>query len=127
MPATVGAPIFETVINDKRFILHSDFEPAGDQPEAIRRMIDGVGDGLAHQTLLGVTGSGKTFSVANVIQQVQRPTLVLAPGVNLVDIVIPPDITQVTVRAHDLVDGFGGKEVLVDLTAVSGSNFEVEK
>jgi excinuclease ABC subunit B len=83
LPATVGAPIFETVINDKRFILHSDFEPAGDQPEAIRRMIDGVGDGLAHQTLLGVTGSGKTFSIANVIQELQRPTLVMAPNKTL--------------------------------------------
>ena len=61
LPETARAPIFETVTTDKRFILHSDFEPAGDQPEAIRLMIEGVRDGLAHQTLLGVTGSGKTF------------------------------------------------------------------
>ena len=68
---------------EKRFILQSDFEPAGDQPEAIRRMIDGVRDGLAHQTLLGVTGSGKTFSIANVIHELQRPTLVMAPNKTL--------------------------------------------
>ncbi|MEJ2385403.1 MAG: excinuclease ABC subunit UvrB [Xanthomonadales bacterium] len=68
---------------EKRFHLHSEFEPAGDQPEAIRRMIEGVGDGLAHQTLLGVTGSGKTFSIANVIQELQRPTLVMAPNKTL--------------------------------------------
>jgi len=67
----------------KPFVLHSDFAPAGDQPEAIRRMIEGVRDGLAHQTLLGVTGSGKTFSIANVIAQLQRPTLVMAPNKTL--------------------------------------------
>src|SRR5580693_2460054 len=61
-----------------RFELFSDYLPAGDQPEAIEKLIDGLESGLAHQTLLGVTGSGKTFTVANVIQQVQRPTLVLA-------------------------------------------------
>jgi excinuclease ABC subunit B len=58
--------------------LQSDYLPAGDQPEAIAALIDGIQSGLAHQTLLGVTGSGKTFSIANVIQTVQRPTLVLA-------------------------------------------------
>ena len=57
--------------------------PAGDQPEAIRTLVEGLEDGLAHQTLLGVTGSGKTFTVANVIQQVQRPTLILAPNKTL--------------------------------------------
>ena len=67
----------------KPFVLHSDFAPAGDQPEAIRRMAEGVRDGLAHQTLLGVTGSGKTFSIANVIAQLQRPTLVMAPNKTL--------------------------------------------
>ena len=67
----------------KPFVLHSDFAPAGDQPEAIRRMTEGVRDGLAHQTLLGVTGSGKTFSIANVIAQLQRPTLVMAPNKTL--------------------------------------------
>ncbi|HEU4515701.1 MAG TPA: excinuclease ABC subunit UvrB, partial [Steroidobacteraceae bacterium] len=60
------------------FELKSDYAPAGDQPAAIAALIDGIGSGLAHQTLLGVTGSGKTFSIANVIQSVQRPTLVLA-------------------------------------------------
>ena len=65
------------------FQLVTRFEPAGDQPEAIRQMVEGIEAGLAHQTLLGVTGSGKTFSVANVIQQVQRPTMVLAPNKTL--------------------------------------------
>src|SRR5829696_5585076 len=60
------------------FDLNSAYQPAGDQPEAISRLIDGLENGLAHQTLLGVTGSGKTFTIANVIQRVQRPTLVLA-------------------------------------------------
>jgi excinuclease ABC subunit B len=67
----------------KPFVLHSDFQPAGDQPEAIAKLNEGLEDGLAHQTLLGVTGSGKTFSIANVIQQQQRPTLVLAPNKTL--------------------------------------------
>src|ERR1700726_5018096 len=60
------------------FELYSDYSPAGDQPQAIEKLVDGLTAGLAHQTLLGVTGSGKTFTIANVIQQVQRPTLVLA-------------------------------------------------
>jgi excinuclease ABC subunit B len=60
------------------FELFSDYPPAGDQPQAIEKLVDGLTSGLAHQTLLGVTGSGKTFTIANVIQQVQRPTLVLA-------------------------------------------------
>src|SRR5271169_5708777 len=61
-----------------RFELFSDYLPAGDQPEAIEKLIDGLESGLAHQTLLGVTGSGKTFTVANVVAQVNRPTLVLS-------------------------------------------------
>ncbi len=65
------------------FQLVTRFQPAGDQPEAIRQMVEGIEAGLSHQTLLGVTGSGKTFSIANVIQQVQRPTLVLAPNKTL--------------------------------------------
>jgi len=60
------------------FDLYSDYLPAGDQPQAIEKLVDGLRSGLAHQTLLGVTGSGKTFTIANVIKQVQRPTLVLA-------------------------------------------------
>ena len=58
-----------------RFQLTADFEPAGDQPEAISKLIDGLESGLAKQTLLGVTGSGKTFTMANVIQALQRPDL----------------------------------------------------
>ena len=61
-----------------RFTIKSDFKPTGDQPEAIQQLSDGVSSGEKYQTLLGVTGSGKTFTIANVIQEIQRPTLVLA-------------------------------------------------
>ncbi len=61
-----------------RFQLVSEFEPTGDQPEAIRQLVEGLNNGSRHQTLLGVTGSGKTFTAANVIQQVNKPTLVLS-------------------------------------------------
>ena len=67
----------------KAFKLHSAFTPSGDQPDAIRRLKEGLEDGLAHQTLLGVTGSGKTFTVANVIADLQRPTMILAPNKTL--------------------------------------------
>ncbi len=67
----------------KPFALHAPFQPAGDQPEAIRQLVEGLHDGLAHQTLLGVTGSGKTFAMAHVIAAVQRPALVLAPNKTL--------------------------------------------
>ena len=70
-------------INSKPFILHSDFAPAGDQPQAIAKLIENLNDGLAHQTLLGVTGSGKTFTIANVIAQLNRPAMVLAPNKTL--------------------------------------------
>ncbi len=62
----------------KEFNLVADFGPAGDQPQAINELIEGLGDGEAGMTLLGVTGSGKTFTIANVIQEVQRPTIILA-------------------------------------------------
>ncbi len=67
----------------KTFCLKSAYQPAGDQPAAIQGLLEGLRDGLSHQTLLGVTGSGKTFTVANVIEQIQRPTLVLAPNKTL--------------------------------------------
>ena len=60
------------------FALESEFEPAGDQPQAIAALVDGIERGIRHQVLLGVTGSGKTFTIANVIQRTQRPALVLA-------------------------------------------------
>lgn len=62
----------------RSFELVSDYQPAGDQPQAIQQLVDGLNAGLAHQTLLGVTGSGKTFTMANVIAQVGRPTLIMA-------------------------------------------------
>jgi len=67
----------------RRFEIKTDFLPAGDQPEAISALLEGVEAGLAKQTLLGVTGSGKTFTIANIIQSIQRPTLVLAPNKTL--------------------------------------------
>ncbi|MEY4628417.1 MAG: excinuclease subunit UvrB [Bacteroidota bacterium] len=66
------------------FNLHAPYSPAGDQPDAIRQLVEGLQEGEQYQTLLGVTGSGKTFTVANVIQQVQRPTLVLTHNKTLV-------------------------------------------
>ena len=67
----------------KPFILHSPFKPSGDQPSAIAKLTEGLNDGLAHQTLLGVTGSGKTFTIANVIAQLNRPAMLLAPNKTL--------------------------------------------
>ncbi|MEA9390551.1 excinuclease ABC subunit UvrB [Acerihabitans sp. TG2] len=67
----------------KAFNLQSSFKPSGDQPEAIRHLEEGLQDGLAHQTLLGVTGSGKTFTVANVIADLNRPSMILAPNKTL--------------------------------------------
>ncbi|MCD8205739.1 MAG: excinuclease ABC subunit UvrB [Clostridia bacterium] len=61
-----------------KFVLHSDYEPTGDQPEAIKKLTEGVEDGLREQVLMGVTGSGKTFTMANVIKNINRPTLVIA-------------------------------------------------
>ena len=65
------------------FQLVSPYSPAGDQPAAIKKLVAGFEDGLAHQTLLGVTGSGKTYTIANIVQQIQKPTIVLAPNKTL--------------------------------------------
>ena len=70
-------------INTKPFILHSEFKPSGDQPQAIAKLAENLEDGLAHQTLLGVTGSGKTFTIANVIAKLNRPAMLLAPNKTL--------------------------------------------
>jgi excinuclease ABC subunit B len=70
-------------MTEGQFKLKADWAPAGDQPAAIDALVRGLGDGLSHQTLLGVTGSGKTFTIANVIARLQRPTLVLAPNKTL--------------------------------------------
>jgi phosphoribosylpyrophosphate synthetase len=66
-----------------KFQLNSKFKPAGDQPEAIKKLIKGIASGKKFQTLLGVTGSGKTFTIANVIEKTQKPTLVIAPNKTL--------------------------------------------
>ncbi|WP_394752900.1 excinuclease ABC subunit UvrB [Crenothrix sp.] len=70
-------------MQQKPFKIHSRFQPAGSQPEAIKHLVDGLNDGELHQTLLGVTGSGKTFTIANVINQVQRPAMIMAPNKTL--------------------------------------------
>ena len=71
------------VSREKKFTIHSPFQPAGDQPTAINQLVEGLGDGEVHQTLLGVTGSGKTFTIANVINTVQRPAMIMAPNKTL--------------------------------------------
>src|SRR5881275_2927009 len=68
---------------DSPYELHQPFQPAGDQPEAIEKLSEGLDDGLSFQTLLGVTGSGKTYTMANVIARSGRPALVLAPNKTL--------------------------------------------
>jgi len=75
-------PLIKTFPNSP-YILHQPFEPAGDQPEAIAQLVEGIRDGLSFQTLLGVTGSGKTFTMANVIAQLGRPAMVMAPNKTL--------------------------------------------
>lgn len=66
-----------------RFVVHSDYEPSGDQPQAIKQLVSGLKAGEHDQVLLGVTGSGKTFTIAKVIETVQRPTLIMAPNKTL--------------------------------------------
>ena len=86
-PETAGASVGEMIITRPReaanFDLQSDFSPAGDQPQAITELVEGSGDGERDQVLLGVTGSGKTFTAAHVIRQIKRPTLILAPNKTL--------------------------------------------
>ena len=67
----------------KQFKIQSRYQPAGDQPTAIKQLVDGLNDGEVHQTLLGVTGSGKTFTIANVIMETQRPAMIMAPNKTL--------------------------------------------
>ncbi|MBX3041725.1 MAG: DEAD/DEAH box helicase family protein, partial [Bdellovibrionaceae bacterium] len=67
----------------KNFQLVSDFKPSGDQPKAIEQIIENFGQGLKHQTLLGVTGSGKTFTMAHTIAHLNQPALILAPNKTL--------------------------------------------
>lgn len=66
-----------------KFVLKSSFKPTGDQPQAIKKLVDGINKGYKNQTLMGVTGSGKTFTMANVIERVNRPTLILEPNKTL--------------------------------------------
>ena len=70
-------------MNKKEFKLISKYKPSGDQPVAISKLLDGIESGLSSQVLLGVTGSGKTFTIANIVEKIQRPTIVLAPNKTL--------------------------------------------
>ena len=70
-------------MNKKEFKLISKYKPSGDQPTAISKLLDGIESGLSSQVLLGVTGSGKTFTIANIVEKIQRPTIVLAPNKTL--------------------------------------------
>ena len=63
---------------DRKFKISSKYSPAGDQPKAINELVEGINAGDDSQTLLGITGSGKTFTIANVIERIQRPTLIIA-------------------------------------------------
>src|SRR5918999_6081203 len=85
MSLTLAEPLTPTPATDagRPFAIQSDFAPAGDQPEAIKDLIDGLHRGERDQVLLGVTGSGKTFTMAHVIQALRRPTLILAPNKTL--------------------------------------------
>ena len=68
----------KTTMNEsKPFVIHNEFKPTGDQPTAIKELVKGLNDGKRYQVLLGATGTGKTFTMANVIEKVQRPTLIL--------------------------------------------------
>ena len=80
---TTKLPKKSSVVDRDRLILESEYQPAGDQGPAIEGLVEGLNDGLARQVLLGVTGSGKTFTVASVIERVQRPTIILAPNKTL--------------------------------------------
>src|SRR5690606_12711998 len=82
MAATLKAPGFVQYPNSP-FELYQPYPPAGDQPGAIEALAEGINDGLMFQTLLGVTGSGKTYSMANVIARTGRPAIVLAPNKTL--------------------------------------------
>jgi len=80
---SANLPKKSKVDESDKFTLVSDFSPAGDQEQAIEGLVAGLNDGLARQTLLGVTGSGKTFTIANIIQELQRPAIILAPNKTL--------------------------------------------
>ncbi len=81
----VGAELrrFGRESGEERLTVVSPFEPAGDQPQAIEKLAQGIEEGLRYQTLLGVTGSGKTFSMAKTIEKLNRPTLIMEPNKTL--------------------------------------------
>src|SRR3989338_2126391 len=83
IPRTIRGSMNIKTFPSSPYRLHQPFEPAGDQPVAIAQLVEGINDGLAFQTLLGVTGSGKTFTMANVIAQLGRPAIVMAPNKTL--------------------------------------------
>ena len=83
-PSTAKTPpARQKMEGGKRFVMHTEFEPAGDQPAAIAELSAGIMDGEQNQVLLGATGTGKTFTMAKVIEQTQRPAIILAPNKTL--------------------------------------------
>lgn len=75
---TLKEEAYVTMVEHYPFKIHSDFEPQGDQPQAIEEIVEGIKAGKRHQTLLGATGTGKTFTMSNVIKEVGKPTLIIA-------------------------------------------------
>ena len=78
----------------RKFQLKSNFSPKGDQPKAIQTLLDGIAAGEKYQTLVGVTGSGKTFTLANVIEKSQKPSLIMAPNKTLAAQPPPRSVTK---------------------------------
>ena len=93
---------------DEKFELVSKYSPTGDQPEAIEKLVEGLNDGLRYQTLLGVTGSGKTFTMANIIKNTNRPTLVIAHNKTRID-----DLTTDVTTVENNIETLNGKINLV--------------
>src|SRR3546814_13317861 len=119
-------------VHPANFQLVAPFEPAGDQPQAITKLIEGFESGLAKQTLLGVTDSGKTYTIANVIQAVQKPTLVMAPNKTLAETLydafkalFPHNAVTYFVTYYDAsqpVENIQSAETDIDMTTSTNKN-----
>ncbi|MCB1376194.1 MAG: DEAD/DEAH box helicase family protein, partial [Rhodobacteraceae bacterium] len=83
IPPAAESPSRDKLEGGRRFVLRADFEPAGDQPGAIAELVAGIASGERNQVLLGATGTGKTFTVAKIIEATQRPAIILAPNKTL--------------------------------------------
>ena len=111
-----------------KFEVISDYKPKGDQPQAIEKLAQGIEAGERYQTLLGVTGSGKTFTVANVIQEVQKPTLILAHNKTLAAQLIQDDKGQplaIKVEGITWIESTQDGEVFLLVTDSDGGDSEI--